>query len=829
MDKLLIKILQTENGYTLCREDRELASSSYKIEQVGEDSSNYKVWVSNDQFVIYNIQRRKCIRGGAETNDRRYNTLENYSIKSKSFVCYTYVETQSKVLYCAQLIFDDGYAYKDFFSYVSDEKKGIRIVQLYNIDESKRLWLYFAGKDYAWDKKSGYKSKLGHKVHCYGTMHDTNERQYLWYYDTDYRKFHSERIVKYDEFEEVENSSFFVGKNYLHKGLKKGGVRYRLFYARENKCPIASEEYFDDYLYDSKNKVFQVKTEAGWTLVYYDDRERDNERFEKLPCISYYSQNDFRFIDDLIFARKGEVDWDISDKEGTLYSCLWKRVKLSDDESYILVDTFREAHKRIYCCKIKNEYLNALNVFRNTPQLPPEKEKQKYYIDYYRIANAEVYKDDVLGSDKPIKKLNLIKKPIICWVVLKRKKAFIVRYNRGKMYDILFESDLNEKSIVLYNSKRIPFKEFKQEHSADTVIDALYLLIRKEYQDQEKAMIVPPKKKLSEENRELIASIQECFEYLSAVTSVEIEKVYDAISILFEDKTMELYGISPKVDELLSRLSELEKEDCHTLIDNNLIAKVQREMLPDNVSKMNLVLNFHMMIQGSSLADALSKVYESCPFGKEVEEKINEKIVERKAENKVTSYDLKHFLLKEIVENIYIEEEDSINASSVSDILEVAEDKKVVEFEEGVAPVIPLANRACVFHTDEKDFSYSIDKPFCKADLTNRNRKYVRKDNVLLVFVTKDEAKELDVTGGCYKLLGEGEAKGENQHIGHNANADIAKGKKRILIFENSTNNELCSFYDEVKYIGHEEIDDPTLGHERKVLLFKLESLIRFK
>ena len=115
-----------------------------------------------------------------------------------------------------------------------------------------------------------------------------------------------------------------------------------------------------------------------------------------------------------------------------------------------------------------------------------------------------------------------------------------------------------------------------------------------------------------------------------------------------------------------------------------------------------------------------------------------------------------------------------------------------------------------------------------KLPNTNHDVFFTKMGKDILIFLSKNKASELDSEKLPYiRLRGNGEDPRLSQEFGRNINGDIKNQREnnsRIFVFEHH-DDETCLFYDELQYVSY----DMEKEDERKIIMFKMKSLHRFK
>ena len=127
--------------------------------------------------------------------------------------------------------------------------------------------------------------------------------------------------------------------------------------------------------------------------------------------------------------------------------------------------------------------------------------------------------------------------------------------------------------------------------------------------------------------------------------------------------------------------------------------------------------------------------------------------------------------------------------------------------------------------TDNRNMCWCVSNPF-------ERRRFIRKSDAVFVLIDRSEFVEChEDLGYDYIMRGEGKDERYDQDIeGQNANSDISRKQKRILLFKQETHkdvrNPLLYLFDEVEYVGHSFIREDG-GFGRRVIEFHLKSLFR--
>ena len=104
-----------------------------KVEQVAENSNYYCLWITEEEFHLFNIRTKEyALKINTYKESKIFSKIEFYSKDTRSFVAY-----RSDKEY-AYLLFEDGEYENYVFKYVGKELNGIRAVKGHN-----NKWMYY--------------------------------------------------------------------------------------------------------------------------------------------------------------------------------------------------------------------------------------------------------------------------------------------------------------------------------------------------------------------------------------------------------------------------------------------------------------------------------------------------------------------------------------------------------------------------------------------------------------------------------------------------------------------------------------------------------------
>lgn len=642
MDNKLSKILKEDCTYTLYVEDKKVQQSDYLIEQAGENSSNYFVFLNETEFTIYNVRKGNCINNYSAFS-RRYIAATHYSTHNHSFSARYYNKEIKR--YLEQLIYDDGSVCEDIFNYISEERKGIRVIQL-----SNGKWIYYNDitRKYVWNKKDAYNEELSFPIFNFITKVTTSKKKFLYYYDTQYKKHTKFSKYIYDEFIETENKNFFVGVNVSFPNSVKATNYYRIFYTNGKTIIIGTEEFYTAFEYIQPIKAFKVESSIGWTLIRYNE---SLGMFENYPHISYYTTSSIEIIDNYIIARKQKDSWDIVGLDGFFYSSLWKKTNIiKNNDILIQATSFFNRTYSFLINNIKEEY-HKMNEQLKSCINTDTNSTDKIMVEYYCVGKVNVNENNIIGSERAVRNIGFEQgKSVIAWINPTDGFVYIVRYLMPKTYKVLEKKAIPPTSVLLLCRNSVTFQKLDKKYSSNEILDILQeifkndLLIEKRERELD-SLATDNVRGNSSLNIPLAQNIQDCYRYLSSMS--EEKNVQTAIYVLFKDRIAELKGYSQKVTELCNRLNSEEEQE--NLVKTKIDALINRLFTKEEREKISISMGYSSKIRQYTYFESLNQLYQDCEFCQSIKSKAEELIeVERKEQAKMRAQITKS-ILKEVI------------------------------------------------------------------------------------------------------------------------------------------------------------------------------------
>ena len=763
------------------------------------NSNCCQIFITETEFVIKNYKFGFC-GGNNQANALRFFKLACYSEETNTIVAYRYTTTDTTKCICHLINLNNLSIIKieniSNFLYIGEERNNRRALKFQN-----EMWSYLQyNKNLESlkfefspsNKKTPFNisSKLEPSLKYYGIIRENISNKIKWFYwfpDSNYNGNLSIVFadILFDEFIEIDNTNFFLGKKNLN-----GTCIYRIFKGRKDKRPIYSNDYYLDCLYEPKQNLFYVRKNNGWSILKYFDSKYN---FRELLKLSYPSHN-FTFIENFIFAKREDNSYDIYDKIGKSYSFLWKNIRIV--ENSILYDYKDLKDERIEISLIPERFQELLKDYNmhsmDRANKTMETNEYLYNIDFYTIASiSDVNHYGYISSSKKWDKQLLNK--LILWIVPKDNKfvsIYIVRSPRPNSYkvelSIPFEHDL------CYPSNMNGFEKVSLSVNKENITQAAIKLLSKNATPEIKDSF----KNKTEYN--LIFQIQNIYKTLIS-EQISEPKIDQVLDILFADKiSSDIIGkVSPKIDLILNNNKHSLSVD---IFSNDSFTDVE-------LKEINAFIDYKVVIEKYSTVDAIKELA------------ISNKI---SFQNKI----------KESINNFEQQQNENIKNNVINIIKSIAKlDLKEVTLDENKqlkSELIQESDDICSFSINNKTWALKQDQLVQRKSLIGTNQhSFIKKSDALVIFLDKESSYSIDANKSCnYEILGEG--KDVRQTFGKNNNSVLRDKVCRVFIFIDNKNGT-CSFFDEVVYVSHRISEKKTNNNWREVILFTVRSLFRFR
>ena len=826
----MITIRENITGYELIEGDKTLVTSIFPIEEVHVGSSNYIVWKDSKSFVIYNVLKRSFLYGDNQDRARSFQQITYYSEEYKSFVAAYYSSRLDRTLY--NIIREDRTCNVNFYQ-VGPDLGGYRIV-LERVLNEVEYWNYCSENGFQLQFYNSFNGKLGPMAHGIPCFFDQYKKKFVLFY----RKYNRHRnsnsmiflnYINADKFIEIPDTNFFVGEDFLRPSNETKS-RYRLFHVHVNhnhdKKIIGSDEYFIGYEYLADLCCFKVETLDGWKLMRYNSSIRE---FEYLPFLGSYKTMNLKVIDSYVFVENVRHSWDFVSLTNDCNSSLWQSVEFVDGlgnqiqltdlygekkvvlitELYNVYNDMKQYVQKQTELRVANAASNCTTIKASSFSVLSEQELSEERLDF-----CCTYAGRIIDSGHVVYTTNKIYGTIsegaqIAWINFSKHILYVVRAEPCHAYRIIGKMELTEQDWDLLSGLELPkIKELNDDCTVANFLDCLRREDEKEKENEKQKKDEDENEKdwvkddnnlpaldLNKEHNsqpDFADIIKSTYEYLSKVANSQ--KVMESLFILFSEDIQKLRGYNDKVDSLLKTLPY---DDLYKSLTTDVVESATVSLPESQRVRFQTSFNYHLSFTQGGLREQLSAALNDC----------------------------KSFanLIRQNIEGILQEENERRSLNSKETVMRIlfyiiAQIKTSEEPKTKVKLQMILDNAVLDLH---------LNQQFDRSFFSNVNKDYVRKAESVLIFLDKDDLSRSLDSDGYYELLGEGRDQHVSQTIGQNANGDIASGTKKIYLFQKVT-AQRCMFYDQVQYVGHDEIND-RLAKNRTVIMFRLKSLLRYK
>ena len=372
--------------------------------------------------------------------------------------------------------------------------------------------------------------------------------------------------------------------------------------------------------------------------------------------MGYYPTGEMVISNGFLFVRKND-NWDIFGLDGTLYSTLWKDVKIKFGDK-IELDAINSLNVSLHfpVTKIKEEYNKCLDFMKlnfvdevkkmsatnkiyggnenrkdNSSNNIIKEDMDDFLIKFICKAPATIYNNNrILGSDKQVS-FDLAAGDGIAW--LHNGLLYIVSYKFKKTYTIVKEIPLSSEYYQqVTNNLLSGFTKLEKPCSMPQIVDVLskYLKTSNAFKDNSVQTTD------SEKSEEIVPmttcadKIKNSYAYLLNVSTED--NVKEALYILFKDQIAELKGYSSSIDELIHKLSigYTNSDEFRSDLENLIDSYFKNDS--SHLEKIKLSLKFYVVVQELSFPTYLNKLFEDCPFAICLDKPIQEMIKEKTCE-----------------------------------------------------------------------------------------------------------------------------------------------------------------------------------------------------
>ena len=424
-----------------------------KVEQVAENSNYYCLWITEEEFHLFNIRTKEyALKINTYKESKIFSKIEFYSKDTRSFVAY-----RSDKEY-AYLLFEDGEYENYVFKYVGKELNGIRAVKGHN-----NKWMYYnvLKKEFTFNINKGLllldDEELVPLFNLrYYTVYKVDLYYRLIFFDIQKRKtYYSDKIEYFEDSEDNRVIGKLFNRN-VYALFKRTNLitpigyfnsKPRYVYARnifiakklnfyviiDGNKEISNCQWTEDCFIFHNNYILNKSKGGIWKLYNFNDGKEictnwTNIRYDsELCCIVADTDNQ---------KNKKIAESDI---EGLSNLLLEKSKKCFEyTEPNIAQQKVCRSNTDVGIVKPQNEDKEvALNTSQYN-ELPPR-------IDFLAfVEHITISQDGYIISDRARKTLSV--NDNICWIIQNKHVVAITRFLNTKAHKIIFykeDVDLN--------------------------------------------------------------------------------------------------------------------------------------------------------------------------------------------------------------------------------------------------------------------------------------------------------------------------------------------------------------------------------------------------
>ncbi len=646
--------------------------------------------------------------------------------------------------------------------------------------------------------------------------------------------------------------------------IPNGNVRWPFEY---------SEDFYDECIYDKDHEIFRVRINDMWTLLKYyhsffycnkyntcrrntightcaQNYNYKEGHFCYLRGLKWYKSNmeitfddkyliiendtehDFYVIENKYSVSRISRDWDDveidNENKCVSYYQDGKHYKQSFDE---LVTQFNHKKEERENNKKKvdgNESEKTAVVSNNVQveQIPINKNQQEnFQIETFDFSSLECH------NEWNVDYFRLLKRPIIIqkkgYVIIesgctdRKTNSFIANetnilfaddkclylcyFIRKKTYRLRYRFIMNEtnQNEITNSIKPNRWIEVNKTFSHDTFVEDVINQLKP---DQGSGSIV------AEDNSiDYVKTLQPEMEIIKSINNalnasdIDIEKRKKVFRILFDKKKLlkcnwESQGFSPKANTLLSDDTD-SKSFCNIITDRCSLTVKER-------NELTTILDYFIHIRHLEFRRAIEYLCLEHSKGEQIKNFIE---------------DDSNAIFDELIEFIIGEKLSSFSTSTESIITKP----------------IPQNNDEFKIQgkSNEKPLQLKLDEIFVRKSIGGRQDGTIatpQGTQSLFIFVDADAINKIkEDNNKLYNVRGEGKGREDQcESMGNNKTVtENVHGRTIYILALDKKDRGKCSLFDIVKYVGYTSVQEPINrnGDEsRKVLYFKVESLVRF-
>lgn len=416
-----------------------------KVEQVAENSNYYCLWITEEEFHLFNIRTKEyALKINTYKESKIFSKIEFYSKDTRSFVAY-----RSDKEY-AYLLFEDGEYENYVFKYVGKELNGIRAVKGHN-----NKWMYYnvLKKEFTFNINKGLLLRDDEELVPlfnlrYYTVYKVDLYYRLIFFDIQKRKTYYSDKIEY--FEDSEDNRV-IGK------LFNRNV-YALFKRTNLITPIGYFNSKPRYVY--ARNIFIAK-KLNFYVIVDGNKEISN-------C--QWTEDCFIFHNNYILNKSKGGIWKLYNfNDGKEICTNWTNIRYDSELCCIVADTDKQKNKKIAesdieglsnmllekskkyfeytepniaqqkICRRNNDVVSvkpqnedkeiALNTSRYN-ELPPR-------IDFLAfVEHITISQDGYIISDRARKRLSV--DDTICWIIQDKCCVAISRFLNTRAHKVIF-------------------------------------------------------------------------------------------------------------------------------------------------------------------------------------------------------------------------------------------------------------------------------------------------------------------------------------------------------------------------------------------------------